>query len=100
MWTVYDVRNSELPDDSVAALAFDAGGTLWIGTGDLHSGEGAGLAAFDGRGWRVYNTENSGLPNNTIWNIEIDGRGNKWISTNGGGLAVYREGGVDLAGAQ
>ena len=31
-WTVYNTDNSELPDDRVIALAFDARGNLWIGT--------------------------------------------------------------------
>ncbi|MCS7230443.1 MAG: choice-of-anchor D domain-containing protein, partial [Candidatus Kryptonium sp.] len=34
------------------------------------------------------------LPSNYVWSITIDGQGNKWIGTNGGGLAVYREGGI------
>jgi hypothetical protein len=49
---------------------------------------------FDGVRWTVYNTLNSGLPDNFINAIAIDKQGNKWIGTDGGGLAVYREGGV------
>jgi hypothetical protein len=36
------------------------------------------------------------LPANIVSAIAIDGWGNKWIGTGGGGLAVYREGGVIL----
>ena len=34
------------------------------------------------------------MPNNVIYSIAIDGSGNKWIGTNGGGLAIYKAGGV------
>jgi ligand-binding sensor domain-containing protein len=44
----------------------------------------------------VYGNWNSQLPDNHVFAIAIDGDGNKWIGTYGGGLAVYREGGVIL----
>jgi hypothetical protein len=34
------------------------------------------------------------LPDNWVQTISIDEKGNKWIGTWGGGLAIYREGGV------
>jgi ligand-binding sensor domain-containing protein len=79
-----------LPSNDVFAIAIDGQGNKWIGTGD-------GLAKFDGVNWTVYNTSNSGLPSNAVLAIAIDGLGNKWIGTGGGGLAVYREGGVILS---
>jgi len=86
-WTVYNTSNSGLPDNRVLAIAIDGVGNKWIGTS-------LGLAKFDGVNWTVYNTSNSGLPDNWVRAIAIDGQGNKWIGTDGGGLAVYREGGV------
>jgi len=50
--------------------------------------------------WIVYNTDNSGLPHDRVRSLAIDEQGNKWIGTDGGGLAVYREGGVILTGVQ
>jgi hypothetical protein len=44
----------------------------------------------------VYDRENSGLLEDAVRNTAVDARGHKWIATDGGGLAVYREGGVDL----
>ncbi|MFQ6052516.1 MAG: two-component regulator propeller domain-containing protein, partial [Candidatus Hydrothermarchaeota archaeon] len=42
----------------------------------------------------------SGLPYDSVYALAIDQQGNKWIGTGGGGLAVYREGGVILTGVQ
>ena len=50
--------------------------------------------------WIVYNTANSGLPHDRVWDLGIDEQGNIWIGTYGGGLAVYREGGIILTGVQ
>jgi ligand-binding sensor domain-containing protein len=52
------------------------------------------LTRFDGEIWKVFDTENSGLPYNGFVRLAIDTKGNMWIGTFGGGLAVYREGGV------
>ena len=86
-WTVYDTSNSGLPDNHVNAIAIDAGGNKWIGTGSW--GGGGGLAEFDGVNWTVYNTSNSGLPSNYVDAVAIDAGGNKWIGTYGGGLAEF-----------
>ena len=50
--------------------------------------------------WIVYNTDNSGLVHLDVPALAFDAPGNIWIGTNGGGLAVYREGGVILTGVQ
>ncbi|MFQ6127020.1 MAG: T9SS type A sorting domain-containing protein [Candidatus Heimdallarchaeota archaeon] len=44
----------------------------------------------------MYNTTNSGLLDDDVTALAIDAQGNKWIGTYAGGLAVYREGGVDI----
>jgi hypothetical protein len=86
-WTFYSTSNSDLPSNSITSIAIDGSGNKWIGT-DI------GLAQYHGTTWTIYTTSNSGLPHNDVHSIIIDGSGNKWIGTNGGGLAVYKEGGI------
>ncbi|TAL66936.1 MAG: T9SS type A sorting domain-containing protein [Bacteroidetes bacterium] len=88
-YIVYDTNNSEIPDNRIYALCFDNYNNLWIGTRN-------GLAKFDGINWTIYNETNSKLPVNEVTAIAIDKYDNKWIGTAGGGIAVYREGGVIL----
>jgi len=52
------------------------------------------------REWIVYDAENSGLPHYRVYSLAIDEQRNIWIGTEGGGLAVYREGRVILSGVQ
>jgi hypothetical protein len=92
-WKVYNTSNSGLPDNNVRSIAIDGSGNKWIGTGGLFV-QGKGLALFDEIDWKVYNTSNSGLPVNQVPSIAIDGNENKWIGTFGGGLAVYKKGGI------
>jgi ligand-binding sensor domain-containing protein len=68
----------------------DEGQYLWVGT------DGQGLIKLNKSTGEfiVYDKCNSKLPHNWVPAIAIDGQGNKWIGTDGGGLAVYREGGV------
>ena len=88
LWTVYDTSNSGLPYNGVNALAFDAEGTVWIGTGNWGTYEGGGLARFDGDHWRVYDTVNSELPHNDHNGLAIDAQGKIWCATEGG-LGVF-----------
>ena len=83
-WTVYNTANSGLPYNGVTALAVDAQGTIWIGTGRWYAVAGGGLAKFDGDNWTVYNTGNSGLPNNDHVGLSIDAEGNIWSGTESG----------------
>ena len=91
-WTMYDPNNSDQPLLSSWALAVDSEDNVWIGSQNAPKG----LVRFDGETWTVYNTGNSGLPDDHILCVTVDGEGNAWIGTRGGGLAVYREGGVRL----
>jgi ligand-binding sensor domain-containing protein len=81
-WTIYDLSKH------VWAIAVDGQGNIWIAAGVL--------AKFDGINWTFYSSWNFGLPDKAVVRIAIDRQGNKWIGTYGGGLAVYREGGVIL----
>jgi sugar lactone lactonase YvrE len=83
-WTVYNTANSGLPYNGVTALAIDAQGTIWVGTGRWYAFAGGGLAKFDGGNWTVYNAGNSDLPNNDHVSLSIDAQGNIWSGTEGG----------------
>jgi sugar lactone lactonase YvrE len=83
-WTVYNTANSGLPYNGVTALAIDAQGTAWVGTGKWWAHTGGGLAKFDGTSWTVYNTSNSDLPDNDHVSLSIDAQGNIWSGTEGG----------------
>ena len=89
-WAVYDIGNSGLTSNRAWALNIDAQENVWVGDIDL--------AKFDGENWTVYTRDNSGLPSSNVFYLTTDARGNKWIGTSGGGVAVYREGGVILPG--
>jgi hypothetical protein len=79
-WTYYLTSSSNLPSDSVRALAVDQEGQVWAGTE-------AGVARFDDGSWVTYNTANSGLLNNLIRAMAVDHEGRMWLST-GSGVSV------------
>ena len=85
-WTVYGSPDEDLAPVGLLAVALE-GRIVWVGTS-------IGLLRFDGRAWRLYDPTNSGLPDAVVTAIAVDGYGNKWIGTLGGGVAVFREGGV------
>lgn len=68
-----------LPTLRLRTLAFDAQGTLWIGT------TGGGLVAFAGEKFTIYSTAN-GLPHQEVRHVVADPRGGIWAATAGGGL--------------
>ncbi len=75
--------------------------TIWVGTEGIQYLDSSGyLARLDENGWTIFNTFNSPLPVNIlIGDIETDHYGNTWMTlypknSDGGGVAVYREGGV------
>jgi len=83
-WVVYNTGNSGLPYNGVTALAFDAQGVAWVGTGRWYALAGGGLARFDGENWTVYNTTNSPLPGNDHISLSIDAEGSIWSGTETG----------------
>jgi len=81
-WEVFNIKNSELPDNWVNILLKDERGGIWIGT------DGGGLAHLHADGaWTVININNPGLPENSVISILGDGRGGLWVGTRRGGLA-------------
>ncbi len=89
-WSVYDTSNSSLPSNWTTTLASDLEGNILIG----NSSREGGFTIFDGQNWSVYNTANSSLPDNDVLTVALDQYGNRWLGTRGGGLAVFREGGI------
>lgn len=82
-WTLYNMSNSDLPDENIYTLAQDSSGDIWIGSN-------AGLTKFNGEDeWITYNPSNSGLPSKIVWSIFVDKYDHLWIGTHGGGLAYY-----------
>jgi len=79
--------NDGLPSDKVYALAQDARGYLWVGTGD-------GLARFDGVAFVIYRhdpAEPTSLPSNVVQALHVDAKDRVWVGTEGGGLSLLRE---------
>lgn len=91
-WTIYNRKNSGLPNDSVYCLAqtFDDAGKsiLWAGT------DGGGLARFEDGKFTVFDATNA-LPNNSVEMIlETQDENGKtlWVGTEGGGIARLQNG--------
>ena len=80
-----------LPSSTVAALALDRDGFLWIGTRD-------GLARYDGVGYRIYRHvpgDPASLPGNSVQALYVDARNRLWVGVESEGLAML---GADRAG--
>jgi Two component regulator propeller len=86
IWANFTTENSDLPNNSVYALAVGADGALWVGT------FGYGLARLDRSGeWRTYSKDatHGGLPGNTVMALAPGADGALWVGTDGGGLARF-----------
>jgi len=77
-FTVYDQRNSELPNDKIYALLLDSRGLMWAGT------YGGGLSVFDKKGRLTNFSEKDGLQNTTVYQVVEDAQKYIWVSTNTG----------------
>jgi ligand-binding sensor domain-containing protein len=69
----------------INALAIDAEGNKWFGTGGWHDlyGEYGGVTKFNDTTWTTY-TPADGLADNYVYAIAVDADGNKWFGTGGG----------------
>jgi ligand-binding sensor domain-containing protein len=81
-FTIFNSQNSQLPINTVRAIAIDSLNRKWVGTD-------YGLAVFDETNWTIYQTSNSGLPDNAIRSIAFDNNGAAWIGTINGGVAKF-----------
>ncbi len=75
-----------------ARVAFDHFGNKWMSTSH-------GLAMYNDLSWSFYDSSNSPFPNEIIYTgtIYIDSRNNKFIETNGKGLLIFNENGIDVS---
>lgn len=81
-----------LPSGVVISVLQTRDGYLWLGTLN-------GLVCFDGNRFKVFDASNTpGLPNDRIVHLFEDSRGWLWAGTEGGGIAVIRNGVVGSVG--
>lgn len=79
----YNVSNSGIPYNYVNAIAIDANGTKWIGSGEYASSIG-GLASFDGETWTSYTIPDNGIGSRCVLSLAFDHTGNLWVGTYNG----------------
>jgi ligand-binding sensor domain-containing protein/signal transduction histidine kinase len=84
-WKLYTTKDG-LSENSVRAMAEDAGGNLWIGT------ENNGLDYFSGGKITSHQTTANGLPGNDISYLYVDSSSVLWVGTAGHGLARLENG--------
>jgi hypothetical protein len=88
-WQFYHTGNSEIPFNTVTALAEVEPGVLWIGTA-LPAEVGGALVEFDGEQWKPYNNRNSGFSGAEPLVIAQGFQGRWWIGTRTAGVDVYQ----------
>src|SRR5690242_2627032 len=89
IWAVFTRENSDLPSNSVAALALGADGALWAGT------FGGGLARLGKDGhWQSYSKANTkgGLPDDRVRALALGADGALWAGTEGGLARLDKDG--------
>ncbi len=88
-WQFYRTGNSDIPFNSVEALAEVAPGVLWVGAAPPTEVGGV-LAEFDGQKWKVHTPRNSGFSGAEPLAIARDAQGRWWIGTRTAGVDIYR----------
>jgi ligand-binding sensor domain-containing protein len=76
LWTSYTYDDG-LASNSIAGLALDPSGRLWVATTS------EGVSVFDGQGWTTYTTA-QGLADNFVHAVAVDKNGRVWVGTNTG----------------
>jgi hypothetical protein len=88
-WQSYRTGNSDIPYNTVTALAEVEPGVLWVGTASP-SELGGVLARFDGQTWKHYTRQNSGSSMAEPLAIAQDNQGRWWIGTRTSGIDIYQ----------
>ncbi len=86
-WVSYTLGNSELPGESIFALAVQpgtSGDLLWFGTLDGVSA----LDTFTGE-WRRYTARDLNLGWGGVSDLLADSKGRVWVATLGGGISRW-----------
>ncbi len=77
-WSLYDMSNSNVPDDFVSLVEEDNNGLIWIFSNTLSS--------FDGSTFTNYNDP---LINDIVHDIAIDANNTIWLATQNNGLVQF-----------
>ncbi|MBL7893628.1 MAG: hypothetical protein JNL63_13425 [Bacteroidia bacterium] len=81
-WTVYNTGNSNIPSNSVKAVAIDANGIKWIGTEGLGPTTLTGLSKYTGgSSFTSWGPGNSSMISGTVNTITFDSLNNVWMGT-------------------
>jgi hypothetical protein len=88
-WRFYRTSNSDIPFNTVQALAEVAPGVLWVGTAPPAEVGGV-LAEFDGEAWKMYTPQNSGFSGAEPLAMAQDAEGRWWIGTRTAGVDIFQ----------
>ncbi|MBN1815526.1 MAG: hypothetical protein JXA14_27080, partial [Anaerolineae bacterium] len=88
-WLFYRTGNSDIPFNTVQALAEVEPGVLWVGTA-RPAQVGGVLAEFDGETWKEYTPQNSGFSGAEPLAFAADGEGRWWVATRTAGVDIYQ----------
>jgi hypothetical protein len=88
-WQFYRTGDSEIPFNTVTAIAEARPGVLWVGTAQPAEVGGL-LAQFDGETWKVFAQHNSGYSSAEPLAIAQDDQGRWWIGTRTAGVDIYQ----------
>ncbi len=80
--SLYNIRNSNIPENSIFSLYIDHEGRLWIGTS-------SGLAYYDRGSNKIERIRHDALDNSFVYYLTGDNSGNIWIGLRAGGLIKY-----------
>ncbi len=84
-WIIYNMENSQIPDNNITAIAVDNANIKWIGCSN------GNLAAFYGGKWIIYSEYSN--DQESINDLEIDLEGNIWVARTGTpGLLKFKDG--------
>jgi hypothetical protein len=96
-WQFYRTGNSDIPFNSVMALAEVEPGVLWVGIapptevgGVLAEFDSSAALAGTGEAWKSYTPRNSGFSGAEPLAIAQDARGRWWIGTRTAGISIYQ----------
>ncbi|HET91837.1 MAG TPA: hypothetical protein ENN99_14030 [Chloroflexi bacterium] len=87
-WDCYRTANSDIPWNTIAALALDHRGRIWAAT-EKPAHVGGAVVCFDGERWREYTPSNSGLVGSVVTTILQDAEGRYWFGTLHDGVSIY-----------
>lgn len=76
-FTIYNTRNSKIPNDKIPTLHLDKNGNIWVGT----FGNGVAMLNPQTNQFTCF-SEANGLQNNSVYKILEDKEGHIWVSTN------------------